>query len=192
MKVDSSQNLCDTVIIQLNNKDKEKEIVNVLTSNELITAKAWNVIGISFWIEQNKSQVTFISLFFNIIALFTIIIAIIGGINAFLMTVLEREKEFGILKLIGAKPRWISLSLLWEAIFTGIIASILGTLFGRFIIEETIMSVLDQLFFPIPLLFTVDHVLLGLLISLITALLSVLYPSFRASKASVISALRYE
>ena len=192
MKVEPNETLCDTIAIQLYDRNKEIEVVDALSANEFITAKAWNIIGMSFWKEQNISQIKFLSFFFAIMGLFTVLIAIIGGVNAYLMTILEREKEFGILKLIGAKPRWISFSLLWEALFTGMIASVMGILFGRFIVEEALLSVIKQLFIPIPVNFTLNHIMLGIIISLITAFLGVLYPSLKASKATVISGLKYE
>ncbi|MHA2224653.1 MAG: ABC transporter permease [Candidatus Hodarchaeales archaeon] len=187
-----AENLVDSVNIELIDPSLEKEVVNKLSSNEFVSARAWNVVGMSFWKEANIRQIDFLILFFSLIGLLLIVIAIIGGVNAFSMSVLEREREIGILKLIGARPRWIINSLLCEAVYVGIVASFFGILFAKFVVAEVLLSIVGSMLVPIPLSFTIDHILLGVGASLITVFLAAIYPSYQASKTSVITALKYE
>ena len=58
------------------------------------------------------------------------LIASLGVFNTFLMSVLERTREFGVLLAIGTKPRQISRMVLLEAAVLGAISIGLGTLLG--------------------------------------------------------------
>lgn len=167
-------------------------IVDLLSEDEFFNAKGWSAVGMTFWKEMNLKQVDFFKLFFNMIGAITLIIAIIGGINTFTMASIEREKEIGILKLTGARPRWITYSFLYEALFIGLISSVLGILFGRFLIGETVVNIVSDVFITIPLEFSIDNIILGFVVGTFTILLSAIYPSYKASKTSVIAALRYE
>ncbi|MFX0086676.1 MAG: FtsX-like permease family protein [Candidatus Hodarchaeota archaeon] len=187
-----AKNLIDSVIIELNDPLLENEVVDALNSNEFVSAKAWNVVGVTFWKEMNIKQIDFLTLFFDLMGIFALLICIIGGINAFSMSVLEREQEIGILKLIGASPKWITLSILSEAFIVGILAGFFGIIMGRFIIAKLLLDIVGKTLVPIPLYFTLDHIILALSTSLLTIVVAAIHPSYRASKTSVISALRYE
>jgi ABC-type lipoprotein release transport system permease subunit len=58
------------------------------------------------------------------------LIASLGVFNTFLMSVLERTREFGVLLAIGTKPSQISRMVLLEASVLGVISIGLGTLLG--------------------------------------------------------------
>ncbi|MFX0016782.1 MAG: ABC transporter permease [Candidatus Hermodarchaeota archaeon] len=187
-----SENLINFVTIELKDHSIESQMVAALSSNEFVLAKSWGVVGMTFWKEKNIEGINFIMLFFDLMGYFTLLVCIIGGVNAFTLSVLEREREIGILKLIGAKPRWIIISLLSEALIIGTIAGIFGILVARFVIANSFLDLFGQIFIPIPISFTLDHIILALTTSLLTIIIASLYPSYRASKTSVISALRYE
>jgi putative ABC transport system permease protein len=189
MKAD---NLANFVTIELNDHSIENEVVEALSSNDFVLAKSWGVIGMTFWKEKNIEQINFIMLFFDLLGYFALLVCIIGGVNAFSLSVLEREREIGILKLIGAKPRWIIISLLSEALLIGTIAGIFGIVVARFVIAKSLLDIFGQILIPIPMSFTLDHMILALATSLLTIIIAALYPSYRASRTSVISALRYE
>jgi putative ABC transport system permease protein len=187
-----AENLINYVIIELNDPLLENEVVDALNSNEFVSARGWNAVGVTFWKEMNIKQIDFLTLFFDLMGIFALLVCVIGGINAFSMSVLEREQEIGILKLIGAQPRWIILSLLSEALIVGTLAGIFGIIMARFVIAEVMLDIVGKTLVPIPLYFTLDHIFLALGTSLFTIFVAAIHPSYRASKTSVISALRYE
>lgn len=185
----------NSVYIELNDgegEETEKMIVNSLSDDEFFNAKGWSAVGMSFWKEMNLKQIDFFKLVFNTIGVITLIIAVIGGINTFTMASIEREKEIGILKLTGARPRWISYTFLYEALYIGLISSIFGIFLGRYLIGAIILDILSESFIPIPLTFSGDNLLLGFFVGTVTIIIAAIYPSIKASKTSVIAALRYE
>jgi len=124
-----------------------------------------------------------------------LLVAAIGIANTMVMAVLERTREIGIMKAVGASPRDIRSIFLAEAalvgVFGGVIGLALGVLGGQVI--ELVIRNLNPQASPAPI-FIVDPALalgamgLALLVSLVAGFL----PSRRAMRMSALSALRYE
>ena len=71
-----------------------------------------------------------IQAFIIIIASLSIIVGAIGIVNTMTTSVLERKKEIGIMKAIGAKNEQIFLQFFIESGFMGLIGGAMGALFG--------------------------------------------------------------
>jgi putative ABC transport system permease protein len=124
-----------------------------------------------------------------------LLVAAIGIANTMVMAVLERTREIGIMKAVGAAPRDIRLLFLTEAGLVGIIGGVIGLalgLAGGRVIEELIRQ-LNPRVNP-PSIFVVDLTLaLGsLALALGMSLVAGFLPSRRAMRMSALSALRYE
>ncbi|MDH5647679.1 MAG: FtsX-like permease family protein, partial [Candidatus Heimdallarchaeota archaeon] len=61
------------------------------------------------------------------------IVVALGILNSVLMSILERIKEFGVLKAIGTSPKNLILMIIMEAQFIAIISVILGAILSFFI-----------------------------------------------------------
>src|SRR3989454_7000124 len=124
-----------------------------------------------------------------------LLVAAIGIANTMVMAVLERTREIGIMKAVGASPRDIRAIFLSEAAlvgaFGGVIGLVLGILGGRAI--ELVIRNLNPQSNPAPI-FVVDAPLaLGALgLALLVSLIAGFLPSRRAMRMSALSALRYE
>ena len=124
-----------------------------------------------------------------------LLVAAIGIANTMIMAVLERTREIGIMKAVGASPRDIRAIFLAEAalvgVFGGVVGLVLGVLGGRAI--ELVIRNLNPQANPAPI-FVVDPPLaLGALgLALLVSLVAGFLPSRRAMRMSALSALRYE
>jgi putative ABC transport system permease protein len=124
-----------------------------------------------------------------------LLVAAIGIANTMVMAVLERTREIGIMKAVGASPRDIRSLFLTEAalvgVFGGVIGLGLGVLGGQ-IIELVIRNLNPQAspapIFIVDLPLAVGALALALLVSVVAGFL----PSRRAMRMSALSALRYE
>jgi putative ABC transport system permease protein len=120
------------------------------------------------------------------IAGLSLIVAGVGIINTMTVSVMERTKEIGTMKAIGAKSRDILGLFMTEAFITGIVGGVIGALFGF-----TISYVISR-FTAIP---SASSPYLGVLIvvfAMVTCIISGLHPAWRASKLNPVEALRYE
>ncbi len=142
--------------------------------------------------------------FFKILDMFLFIfgslaltVASIGIVNTLVMAVLERRREIGIMKAIGASDRDVKGLFFAEAgamgLFGGTLGVILGWGIGQVISVGTNIYLRNQ-GFPPEHLWAVTWwlVLFALLVAFVISLLAGLYPASRAAKLDPVQALRYE
>ncbi len=102
-------------------------------------------------------------------------------------TILERTREIGILKSLGASKRYIINIILRETFLMallGILAGWAGTILAKRVIHE---------FYPtLAVKLTVEWALWAALLAFAGALLGGLYPAIRAAQADPVDALAYE
>jgi len=121
-----------------------------------------------------------------IISLITIFGSSIALMNIMLVSVSERTREIGIRKSLGAKKKTIAVQFFIETIVIGQLGGLLGIILGLTI--GIIFSRFAGFQFSMPWL----AIFWAVLVSLIVAILSGLFPAIKASKLDPIEALRYE
>lgn len=80
-----------------------------------------------------NSVLSGVQAFVAIIALISVFVGAIGIVNTMTTSVLERRKEIGIMKAIGARNSHIFLQFFIEASLLGLIGGLVGAIFGTFV-----------------------------------------------------------
>jgi putative ABC transport system permease protein len=138
-----------------------------------------------------------LDLFLGIFGSLALAVASIGIVNTLVMAILERRREIGIMKAIGASDGDVKKLFFVEAgvmgIFGGVVGVTLGWAIGRVINLGTNVYLRRQ-HFPPENVWSVPWWLVGgaILFALIVSLLSGLYPAARAARLDPVQALRYE
>jgi len=126
------------------------------------------------------------------IALISLIVGGIGIMNSMFTAVLERTREIGVMKALGATQRFIWIIFLLEAGFFGLIGGILGTVVGLGIsygLQKVINSYgLVKIVVETP----PDLIFWSIVFSFLVGVISGLIPAVKASRLQPIEALRYE
>jgi putative ABC transport system permease protein len=132
---------------------------------------------------------TVISLFTSLVTAIAGISLIVGGIgimNIMLVSVVERTREIGVRKALGATRSAILKQFLVEAVVVSTIGGGAGVVFG------IAVSVGASLALGIPLVISVDSIIYGLTLSVGVGLLAGVVPAQSAAKLDPIVALRSE
>ena len=140
------------------------------------------------------SMVTSMSLFLGAIAAVSLLVGAVGIANTMFTSVLEKTKEIGTMKAIGAKNKDILMIFLFNSAMVGFVGGIFGVILGTLLsalfpmIGVTMMrggsgssmSLSPSLMFS------------GLALAVIIGVISGVVPAYRASKLKPVDALRYE
>jgi putative ABC transport system permease protein len=114
---------------------------------------------------------------------------LVGGIvimNIMLVSVVERTREIGVRRALGATKRNIRMQFLSEAMLLALGGGAIGVLLG-YAISKGIAAA-----FPLPTLVRPSLVISGLAIAVVTGALAGFMPARRAAALPPIDALRYE
>jgi putative ABC transport system permease protein len=136
---------------------------------------------------------TFLGLFGSL----ALAVASLGIINTLVMAILERRREIGVLKALGAADRDVRQLFFAEAGVMGLAGGMFGVFLGWGIgrvINLAANIYLSQQNIPSQKLWSVPLWLVGAAIgfSVIVSLAAGLYPAARAAKLDPVKALRYE
>lgn len=126
---------------------------------------------------------------FSLMVFISGISLVVGGIviaNIMLVSVMERTREIGIRRAMGATRRNIQLQFLSEAILLSLGGGLMGVLLG-YAVSKAIAS-----FTPMPTLVRPSLVIAGLSIAVITGVIAGWAPSRRAAALPPVDSLRYE
>jgi putative ABC transport system permease protein len=135
--------------------------------------------------------------FLGIFGSLALTVASIGIVNTLVMAILERRREIGIMKAIGASDRDVEKLFFAEAgamgILGGVVGVAMGWAIGQIINFGTNIWLKSQSI-PAEHFWSVPWWLVGfsVLFSFIVSLLSGLYPAGRAARLDPVQALRYE
>jgi putative ABC transport system permease protein len=138
-----------------------------------------------------------LDLFLGIFGSLALAVASIGIVNTLVMAILERRREIGIMKAIGASDSDVRRLFFAEAgvmgVFGGLVGVTLGWLIGRAINLGMNVYLRRQHFPPeqiwsFPWWLVLGAVAFAILVSLVSGL----YPAARAARLDPVQALRYE
>jgi len=123
------------------------------------------------------------------ISMISIITCTITILNSMLIAVMERYKEIGTIKCLGAKNSFIILLFITESMLIGLIGGILGYI-ASFIVAGIIMII--QIGTLISIQNYIQILLISILISILISLIATIFPAYYASRINPVEALRFE
>lgn len=165
-----------------------------------IEAMGYRTFSAAKWFASAKREVTLIALGLNLFALVALFVAGVGITNTLVTSVVERTKEIGILRAVGATRAQVLGMFLAEGVFIGLVGSATGLALARGLsipadtwvrgIMQTQMEeekLVSTTIFAFPWWLWVGAVGFAVLVTTAAAY----YPARRAAKIHPIEALRY-
>ena len=133
--------------------------------------------------QQQKTQET-LNFVLAVIAGISLLVGGIGIMNIMLASVLERIKEIGIRRSLGAKRSDVILQFLFEAVAISLIGGLLGVVIG--VVAAKVIAASAQ----IPTLITAWSIIISFVVSAAIGLIFGILPAQRAANLDPITALR--
>lgn len=167
---------------------------NVAEVQSQINLLGYETYAEADWISSEMEQMNIIQAVLGGIGAVSLFVAAIGITNTMMMSIYERTKEIGIMKVIGCRIRDIQTLFLMEAGFIGFIGGIVGVglSYGLSVVINKLVAQSDY--------FGIDKIsriplwlsLLSVVFAIGIGMLSGLFPSIRAMRLSPLSAIRSE
>jgi putative ABC transport system permease protein len=162
-----------------------KVVTAILNSTHHNTADFTVVIPAELLAEQQRAQSIFTYVMVAIAAI-SLLVGGIGIMNIVLATVLERTKEIGVRRAIGANRGDIIRQFLLESVLISIGGGLVGISFGYFL--SWLIAAAAQW----KTIVTTSSIVIAFGVSVIVGIIFGIYPARKASRVDPIEALRYE
>src|SRR3989344_2500439 len=127
-----------------------------------------------------------------LIALVSLVVAFVNIMNTMYTAIIERTKEIGVMKAIGAKNSDILVIFVVEAGLIGLIGGVLGVLLGYVISSIGGSIAAASGFALLKPAYPIALIVGGMFFSLLVGTAAGFFPARRASKLKPVDALRYE
>jgi putative ABC transport system permease protein len=191
LNLSSSQRLYLSVIVRVASAAQVQQVQETIKKMGFTT---WSVLDAT---KNMRRFFAVLDLFLGIFGSIALAVASLGIVNTLVMAVLERRREIGIMKAIGASDGDVKSLFFAEAAALGLVGGIagviLGWLIGKGINFGTSIWLARQELPPETVLVAPWWLGLGAVaFSVLVSLVAGLYPAARAARLDPVQALRYE
>ena len=166
---------------------------NVMEVQNYLTNLGYEAYSNAEWVQSEQQTMGTIQLVLGGIGAVSLFVAAIGITNTMMMSIYERTKEIGVMKVLGCDLRNIRSLFLMEAGFIGLIGGVIGLILS-FILSGVINKLAEAAqeyasgisYIPVWL------VLLSLVFAILVGMVAGFFPARRAMKLSPLAAIRNE
>jgi len=153
------------------------------------------------WLDQLQEQAQDNQNFLLVVGMVSLFVAALGIANTMIMSIYERTREIGVMKVIGAAIRDIKWLFLLESALIGFVGGIVGvcaSYLGSYILNNAKIAFFAQMFSYIGDMDSAVSVItpwlacVALTFASLVGLLSGYFPARRAMRLSALSAIRTE
>lgn len=170
------------------------DMENVAEVTQLISDLGYEAYNDAEWIESQQQQLGMIQAVLGGIGAVSLFVAAIGITNTMMMSIYERTKEIGVMKVLGCDMRNIGTLFLLEAGFIGFLGGIVGLILSfslsgviNYLVSQSQDMGMESISY-IPLWL----VLLSMAFAVLVGMVAGFFPARRAMKLSPLAAIRNE
>src|SRR5579871_672701 len=142
-------------------------------------------------IAQNQSTFLIVEVLLYLVAVIVAVVGAIGLFNALVMGVLERRREIGILRSMGARSRQVALVFWTEGLTLGVVSWVIASALGIPAAYGFVL-LLGKLLVTLPFALNPLSLVWMLLFILVVATLASIGPVWGASRLRIAETLKYE
>jgi ABC-type antimicrobial peptide transport system permease subunit len=189
----------NTMKTLVNTTSLSTNVVYVTASDvSYVTALKSDLQKMGFTVDSEENQASsvlnYIDIGTKVLIAISIISLVVSALMIFIIlyiSVTERTKEIGILRAIGSRKKDIRLMFMFEAGIIGLIGGVLSVAICFAISLITNLICLGTIHYML-ISFNVLYYILGIIISIVIAVLAGIAPSYEASELDPVDSLRAE
>jgi len=193
----------DSILVKIDDVEISNETVSLITKKLMAsrgilseTKKDFSISNPSEMQETMQDTMSSMTLFLTAIAAISLLVGAVGIANSMFTSVLEKTRDIGILKAIGAKNRDILFVFLINSGLIGLVGGFGGIIFGIF--GSGLVSMLgssgdgmtSRMFSSTSI--SISLLIFTLIFSVLVGMIAGAIPAYRASKLKPVDALRYQ
>ena len=182
-----------TDVLILVNKTKSADSAAVMTSLQGLAAKfpAFTLINAATFKRSQEDVFDEVIIALYILALILTLPGLIAMANTMSINVIERTREIGMLRAVGATRGQVRRMILAESLQLSLLGSVLGVFVGLFL-SNFIVKVMVLAGFKLDFYFPTGGIILAIVLGLVVGVLASLAPAQKAAKTEIVESLRYE
>ncbi|WP_048143509.1 ABC transporter permease [Methanosarcina horonobensis] len=194
---DAEEGVYDYIVVKAKSEDMVDELMEDIEDKLMISRhvikeedRDFSVTAAKSMAESVTEMTSSMTLFLGAIAAVSLLVGAVGIANTMFTSVLEKTKEIGTMKAIGAKNRDILMIFLFNSAMVGLVGGILGVILGWIVSAglQTMMGGEMMSGGGVSPYLMIEGLVLAVLIGVISGVV----PAYRASKLKPVDALRYE
>lgn len=197
---DAQEGVYYTILVKTKSEDLVDGLMEDIVDKLMISRHIAREDDRDFSVSASKSMAESVTemtssmtLFLGAIAAVSLLVGAVGIANTMFTSVLEKTKEIGTMKAIGAKNRDILMIFLFNSAMVGLVGGILGVILGAFVSTLFPMLGLRMMGGGSSSMYLSPKLMaFGLTLAVIIGIISGVIPAYRASKLRPVDALRYE
>lgn len=174
------------------------DVDNVMTLQKTLTDMGYSASSQTEWVESQQKTMGYTQAVLGGIGAVSLFVAAIGIANTMMMSIYERTKEIGVMKVLGCDLRNIRSLFLLEAGFIGLIGGVIGlalSLILSLVINKFAVGLVSAIgpgvsgrisYIPVWLAF------LSLIFAVLVGMAAGFFPARRAMRLSPLAAIRNE
>jgi putative ABC transport system permease protein len=183
----------DTDVLILVNSKADADKTRVVNSLQTLAANypAFTLLNAATF---KKSQQDLFSTAVGSLYLLAILLAIpglIAMINTMSINVIERTREIGMLRAVGATRKQVRHMILIESLLLSTLGTLTGIAVGLFF-SDFIIKVLNATAFSLDFYFPTTGIIVAVVIGILFGVLASIAPAQRAASTQIVESLRYE
>jgi putative ABC transport system permease protein len=191
-------NVFDSIVIKVKDEDKLDETIEKI-EKRLMLSRHVNEKTKDFTISSQKQMqatrsdmLSSVNAFLLAIAAVSLIVGAVGIANTMFTSVLEKTKEIGIMKAVGAKNKDILLIFILNSAFIGLVGGIIGVFFGIILSGALPALMGETIILRSGTFVSVSSIFMALSVSVGVGILAGIVPAYKGSKLKPVDALRHD